>query len=417
MPIRYAAALMGITLAIGSAAAAPKRALRLEKAVMIVRHGVRAPLDGEAPVRTATGEAWPAWPVAQSLLTEHGAEGMRLLGSYLRAYYARGGLLAPTGCPAPGAVRIWTNVSARTIASGDALAQGLAPGCGLPVAHLPRGSTDPIFDPFEVGAIPFDGATAVASIDAHSGGIAHLASAHARDIALLQDVLGCRADSVAADCRLIDTPASLRPSVDGKGIDLRGPIVATSGTAQVLLLEYAQGLPMAQVGWGRADAAAIERLGELHTLLFAVHARPPYMAARQAAVLGRRMLASLERVDGPRLDMLVGHDSNVNGLAAVLRVHFKVDGYARDDAALGGALILERLRDRAAGRRYVRVRYLAQTLDQLRDLTPLTLDRPSSKTLRVAGCAIPGTDMCRLADFTRLVRRRLAPSTASSRMP
>lgn len=172
---------------------------------------------------------------------------------------------------------------------------------------------------------------------------------------------------------------------------------------------------MAQVGWGRADAAMIERLGVLHTLLFAVHARPPYMAARQAAVLGRNMLASLDRADGPRVDMLVGHDSNVNGLAAVLDVHFKVPGYAPDDAALGGALILERLRDRADGRRYVRVRYLAQTLDQLRALTPLTPDRPpATSTLRVAACALPGTNLCRLGDFMRVVRDRLAPLTVNA---
>lgn len=389
--------------------AAP-RALRLEKAVMIVRHGVRAPLDGEAPVRAATGETWPAWPVAQSRLTPHGAEGMRLLGTYFRAYYAQGGLLARTGCPAAGAIGIWTNVSARTIASGEALARGLAEGCALPAGHLPQGGIDPIFNPLEAGASPFDGVEAVAAIDAHNGGIAALAAAHSREIAMLETVLGCRAGRTAADCRLIDTPARLAPSADGRGIDLKGPIIATSGTAQVLLLEYAEGLPMAQVGWGRADAATIERLGVLHTLLFEVHARPPYMAARQAAVLGRRMMASLERAGGPRLDMLVGHDSNVNGLAAVLDVHFKVDGYARDDAALGGALILERLRDRADGRHYVRVRYLAQTLDQLRALAPLTLDRPpASIVLRVAGCALPGADICRLGDFTRLVRGRLAP--------
>lgn len=401
-----------LTVCIGATAApaAPTRDLRLDKAVMIVRHGVRAPLDGEAPVRPAAGEAWPAWPVAQSRLTAHGAEGMRLLGSYLRAFYARGGLLTPTGCPAAGTVGIWTNVSARTIASGEALAQGLAPGCAVPAGHRPPGSIDPIFNPLEAGASPFDGAVAVAAIDAHGGGIARLADAHRREITLLQHVLGCREGSAAADCRLIDTPARLAPSADGKGIDLTGPIIATSGTAQVLLLEYAEGLPMARIGWGRADAATIERLGVLHTLLFEVHARPPYMAARQAAVLGRRMMLSLERAGGPRLDMLVGHDSNVNGLAAVLDIHFKVDGYARDDAALGGALILERLRDRADGRHYVRVRYLAQTLDQLRTLAPLTLARPpASIVLRVAGCALPGTDICRLADFTRLVRGRLAP--------
>ncbi|WP_447410573.1 hypothetical protein, partial [Clostridium perfringens] len=66
---------------------------------------------------------------------------------------------------------------------------------------------------------------------------------------------------------------------------LTGPIRRYSGTAQVLLLEYLEGLPMAQVGWGRATPAALKRLAVLHAALFDVYARPPYMAARVAGPL------------------------------------------------------------------------------------------------------------------------------------
>ncbi|RZM24457.1 MAG: hypothetical protein EOP67_46540, partial [Sphingomonas sp.] len=55
------------TLLAGSPAiAAPKRTLMLEHAVLVMRHGIRAPLDGEVPPGTRTGAPWPAWPVAQS---------------------------------------------------------------------------------------------------------------------------------------------------------------------------------------------------------------------------------------------------------------------------------------------------------------------------------------------------------------
>lgn len=386
-----------------SCAAAGKRSpdLRLEKVVMVVRHGVRAPLDGEAPVAAATGEAWPAWPVAESRLTPHGAEGMRLLGVWYRAVYAGRGLLPVRGCPATGAMRIWTNVSARTIASGAALADGLAPGCDVEVGHLPPGGVDPLFTPLEARASPFDGTRAVRSIEAHTGGIDHLAAAHAGEIALMQDVLGCRGTSAAAACRLAVMPSRLAPSGDGASVDLEGPIRATSGTAQVFLLEYAEGLPMAQVGWGRADAATIERLGTLHKLLFDVHVRPPYMAARQTAALGRYVVDALSSPDGPKLDILVGHDTNVNALAAVLDMHFKVPGYARDDAALGGALVMERLRDRASGKIYIRIGYVAQSLDQLRFLTALTGSNPPFRMpLRPARCRLYGADLCSLVDFT-----------------
>jgi 4-phytase/acid phosphatase len=44
------------TLSVGSPAiAAPKQTLILERTVLVTRHGIRAPLDGEVPPGTRTG--------------------------------------------------------------------------------------------------------------------------------------------------------------------------------------------------------------------------------------------------------------------------------------------------------------------------------------------------------------------------
>jgi 4-phytase/acid phosphatase len=40
------------------AVAAPKRVLVVERAVLVMRHGIRAPLDGEVPPDTRTGVLW-----------------------------------------------------------------------------------------------------------------------------------------------------------------------------------------------------------------------------------------------------------------------------------------------------------------------------------------------------------------------
>ena len=381
--------------------AAPRHGgLILDRAVVLMRHGVRVPLDGEVPADTRSAAPWPRWPLPESRVTPHGARATTLLGRFDRRRWAQAGLLPATGCPRGGSVRIHSNTAIRTIESGQAFAAGLAPGCPIAVDHLAEDQADPLFEPLRAGATAFDARAAVAAIDRHTGGMAALADRYRPEIRLLDRVLGC---GDPRGCTGGGAP-DLRPSADGRGIDLSGPIRSTSGIAQVLLLQYAEGMPASQVGWGRADAATIARLGRLHAALFDVFTRSPYMAAHQAAALGDHMLRALTRKDGPALDLLVGHDTNVTALGAALGVDLAAPGYARNDVAPGGAILLERYRDRRTGARYVRAAYQAQPLDGLRALSR----RVSVMPLTVKGC----TALCPLPTFERLLRARIAPLVA-----
>lgn len=384
--------------------------MRLEKVVMMVRHGLRAPLADETPVGDMARQPWPAWPVGESMLTPRGYEGMRLLGVYDRETFAARGLFSGSGCPASGTIRVRSSPSPRAIASAEAMVEGFAKGCAIPVDHAPTGTSDAIFDPGGAKAVTSDVRAAVASIDAATGGIKALAERHAAAFHTLEKVLGCRGARTSKPCDILSEKSVLAASDDNPPeFQFAGPIQTASGTAQVFLLQYGQGFAADKVGWGRADAKAIEQMGELHSLLFDVLVRPPYQAARQSAVLGRRIVSSLRDPSGAKLDLIVGHDNNVNGMAAVLGVSFKVDGYARDDATIGGALVFELLRDPGSVQRYVRVLYQSQTLEQLRHLTPLTMANPPAyDVLPVSACGRED-GLCTLDEFTHLVESRLAP--------
>ena len=361
----------------GASAGAAPRALVTERAVLVMRHGIRAPLSGEVPEGTRTAAPWPRWSVADSVITPHGARALAIVAGADRAWLAARGLLAARGCPARGTVAIVSNSSDRTIASGAAYAQGLAPGCGLRVAHRAPGVVDPLFEPLRGRATAFDARAAVVDINSATGGMQALVDRHRADIALLDRVLGCGSDCVPA------LPPRVVAEADGHGITLDGAIRGTSGVAQVLLLQYLEGMPAASVGWGRADAATLQRLGALHAALFAVFTRPSYMAAHQASLLGRRIVDSLAR--GPRLQVLMGHDTNVTAVAAVLRVDLVAPGYATNDVPPGGALLFERVRDTRTGGRFIRVSYRTQAPGVLRaggraiSVVPLVM----------AGCARP----------------------------
>ncbi|TWB39048.1 histidine-type phosphatase [Nitrospirillum pindoramense] len=363
--------------------------LRLERVVMLVRHGVRAPLDTEAAPGLAQGE-WAAWPVAPSLLTPHGAAAATLMGAYQRQWLAANGLLPAQGCPAEGQVAIWTNSAERTIRTGEAMAKGLAPDCALDIGHKPPGTLDPLFDPFEAGAATVDAKAAVAAMEPEMGDVRNASTYLVPAITLTARGLGC--DRATPACDLVQMRTTITPSADNRGVDLRGPVAQTAGAAQIFILQYLEGLPASQVAWGRLGDGqglrdALAQISRLHGLQFDVFARNAYMAPRKAVALAPRMVQALTGTGQPPVTLLVGHDDNIAAISGLLGVHFQVQGYGEDDPPVGGGLRLELWRD-AAGQALVRVAYVAQTPDQVRSLAPLSLATPPwSAVLTLPGCA------------------------------
>ena len=403
MRLRLPAFLILVLAALGASpvcagALDPPPGMRVERVVMVFRHGVRVPLPGEAAAAAYAREPWPRWSTPPEVLTPHGREAMRLLGAFDRALFAREGLLPASGCVRAGDVLIWTNVVQRTIASGEALADGLAPGCGLPVGHLAADARDPLFEPGATAA-PFDPAVAVASVQAYTGGLDELAKAHRAAFDTLERILGCEAPGKAASCDLAGVGSSLTASSDGRGLKLTGPIDLASGTAQVFLLQYAEGLPLGDVGWGRATPARIAEISRLHALLFDVFNRSPYLARRTAFALGPRIVELLRGPGGARVAVLVGHDDNIAALTSLLTAPVKLRGYALDDPPPGGALGFQLLRARGTGAAYVRVFYQSQSLQQMRNLTPLNLSAPPLLLRLHPACAKGPAQLCSLTDI------------------
>ncbi len=386
--------LLGGVAAPDMAAAARPAGLTLDRVVILMRHGVRAPLDGEVPDGTRTARPWPHWTTPESELTPNGAQALAAEARADRAAWVAQGLLPATGCPA---IRIRTNSSSRTIASGAAYAKAIAPDCALAVEHNPIGQVDALFEPLRARATTFDADAAVADINRFTGGMNALVARHRDGLRLLDTVLGC-GDRQGCDP---GRAARLTPSADGHGIDLTGPIRTASGTAQVLLLQYAEGLPPS-VGGMAVDGRVLAQLGKLHAALFDVYSRSPYMAAHQSAAFGRHMIDALTAKDGAKVDMLVGHDTNVTALAALLGFDLVAPGYATNDAAPGGAVLINRWHD-AAGKAFVTVTYRTQSPDQIRAHAAAVTVTP----VRVPGC--PADAPCPLDRFVSLFGQKLPP--------
>ncbi len=278
-------------------------------------------------------------------MTPRGYELLKRFGAYDRAAYARLGLLTAQGCADAADTYIWADTDQRTLASGRALAESLYPGCALPVYSLAEGENDPIFHPIADAVSP---AVAEAAYSQLSQRIADMPMNSTTGLLTeVQRILyGCRPD---ADCTPAHLPemklegktAAARGTGD-KFVSLKGPIPLGSTFSEDLLLEYADGMPMTSVGWGHVDEAELSRLLALHSVYFDLIHQTPAFATAEAS----NMLAYITRTlaqgvtgkatdgtkgrPGDKLVVFMGHDTNIAGVAALLGLHWHLDGRDED---------------------------------------------------------------------------------------
>lgn len=420
--------VLGLTVLLACFASLPERAsaspveraesgLVLERVVILARHGVRSPTKGSEELSRFSQDSWPEWPVGAGELTDHGSRLARRMGLYLRRRYAAQGLLPARGCPARGLLALWADsADQRTRMSGQALAQGLAPGCGARAAHAAAGTVDPLFSANRHGGCAIDPDAAKAEILTRAGGdLDRLGPDYDRARLALQRILFPGIPPQSCDgrdepgCFLLTAPNSLR--TEG-GIRLDGPLAAGATIGESILLEYAEGFPAGRVGWGRAATGrTLAEIMPLHDLYADLMRRSPYIAARHSALLARRiadLLLAPWRSGDARLITFVGHDTNLANIAGLLDVDWRLPDQP-DKTAPDTALAFEVWRD--GDRRYVRLAVHYQTLAELRNGTDRRKNPPLAETepVPMAGCDGPD-GLCRVQDLVDRLTARIEPA-------
>ena len=107
--------------------------------------------------------------------------------------------------------------------------------------------------------------------------------------------------------------------------------------------------------------------------------------------------------------ILVGHDTNLANISGALGLSWLMDG-RRDDTPPGGALVFELWKKRGAEDYSVRTFYTAQTLDQMRNATPLSLGNPPDRVaVFVPGCS-RADQSCAWSDFEAAIQAGINPA-------
>lgn len=427
-------------LAEQSATQAPSSTL--VKFVILSRHGVRSPIPSQSDLATWTASQWPVWNCSgpqdsmkvcePGQLTPRGRTLAEQMGAYYRTYLAE--LLPANQCPAQNDVFLWADLDERTKSTGLALLHGFRPSCEIAkyffTAATPR--PDRIFHPVtSAGRCTLDAARAEREILARAGGsLSNMATTLKSELDTAQKVLQCcqsrLCDVTRAACRksspspnactltdrlpscLVSHPASGAPTQ----ILLGGALRNASTFVEILLLEYANGFPQSEVGWGRITRDQMSEVFRLHTMAFDLEQRTPYIAKRQGSVILRKILFALEgRTDemsgtappSAKFVAYVGHDTNISNVASMLGLSWQQQGYQKDQTPPAGALIFE-LHQVPSGLRYVSVFYVAQSLDEMRDVTGAS---PLRTSVPIPGCG--NGSLCPLDQFAKLVEQALDP--------
>lgn len=397
---------------------------KLKLAVILSRHGVRSPLLSNETLSKYSAEPWPSWPVPPGFLTPHGRQQMELMGAYYRALYTREGLL--TGKTDQDLPRIFfrTNSMPRTLESGRALGAGLLPG-GVVVVHARRMDvTDPLFQPAKLPVGHPDPQRGIAAVLGRVGGnLAAVEQAYASTFSRLQHVLfGPGAAPPAGKTALLDQPTEVQAGAN-EIVTMKGALAIASSLVDSLLLEYAEGMPPEEVGWGRVTPQELNQLLQLHALHFNLGQGTFYSSQVQASNLASHLLKTFKQAVNSRpesgalgnpeqrLVVLVGHDTNLINFGGLLGLGWWLPGTQMNPVLPGGAIVLELRQRHRDGQFVIRAHYVSATLEQIRALAPLTGENPPDiAPIFIPGCseAGPGFD-APFSRFEKLLHRVIDP--------
>lgn len=341
------------------------RGWRVERVVLLMRHGVRSP-DRPPPRLAGMPRPWPSWPGEAGALTPRGAVAIEQLGAADRSWMAALGLLPGRGCPGDGEVTLLSNSFSRTIRTAEAYGSRIAPGCRIAVEHKPLGQPDPLFPSAAAGTLSIMPGEADAAARAAIGP-AGLSGWDRRMQPMIRRLNTILCGPKTPDCG-VRTPSSLERASSKQPPQLRGAIADAAEASAALLLQYADGWPASRVGWSEASAADVTALSTLVSEPFRITARPPYLASLVTPRLRQRMAQALGDRSPAKVTVVVGHDGTIASLAGELGLHWTVPGFATDYPAFGSGLGFARLRA-PDGRSYVRAFYRGQSLERIRHLS------------------------------------------------
>lgn len=391
-------------LPMGMSAYAADGDMQLQQVLMLSRHNLRAPLANNGSVlEQSTKKSWPQWDVAGGELTTKGGVLEVYMGNYTRQWLAQQGLVQNGTCPDSSNIFVYANSLQRTVATAQYFITGAFPGCDIAVTHQDAmGTMDPIFNPVVTDGSDEFNKKALAAMTAANEKLAlKPAFQHLEKIVDYKSAPACNGKK---QCDLSSGDNTFSAD-NGKEPNVSGPLKIGNSLVDAFTLQYYEGFPAEQVAWGQIKTP--EQWKELASIkngyqdaLFA----SPEVAREVAAPLVdyiRSQLVDQDKANAPKVTLMVGHDSNIASLLSALQVKpYELPGND-EKTPIGGQVVFERWHDVKNNKDLLKIEYVYQTADQLRDADVLSLKNPPKRvTLQLAGCETDANGYCSWDQFT-----------------
>jgi 4-phytase / acid phosphatase len=366
----------------------------LKQIIVFGRHSIRASTTDASELQTYSVNDFPVFGVPKGYLTPRGRQAEALLGTYYRDYLLNQGLL--TGNDQEDAAHSYfrSNSIERSYETAAAFQGSLIPNASESVHSFPFNTPDPVFDPILTGVAQVDPYRAQNEVQAIFNNGSALASAFSGEYSLIRNVLfnyqpvpQDKTDPTAETVTLTAATATINnnmPLYTGGVINVGG-LQSVINAADPFVMQYADGL---ETAWGRLTLDQLSQQTRIVSLLFDIQMRSPYLNRVQSSNAASHVLRTMEQAvsghdvrgafgnAGSKTVVVISSDGYVAGLAGLLQLHWQLLGYQPDFCAPGGALVFELRQSNESKKYLVRAFYTAQTFDQLRNLTPLTLEEP-----------------------------------------
>ncbi len=371
----------------------------LKQIIIFGRHSIRSSVTDPSILSQMAVDSYPSFDVPKGYLTPNGRRAEILLGTYYRRYLLHEGLL--TGNARTDASRSYfrANSIQRSNITAAAFHTGLIPDSKVSVHSYALGHPDSVFDPILANVVKVDPVRATAEARAlfHSG--AALASAYSGEYSLIRSVLfdyppGAQPPPptptglIDPTSQAITLTANTTPPLYTGGVIDYGGLNSVINAIDPFVMQYADGFPLDKVAWGRLTLDQLSQQTRLVGLQFNIAMLSPYLNKVQSSNAASHVLRTMEQAAAghdiggafgnakSRTVVVISSDGYVAGLGGLLRLHWQLPGYQPDFCAPGGALVFELRQSKRTKEYLVRVFYTAQTFEQLRNLTPLTLKKP-----------------------------------------
>ncbi|XP_013146667.1 PREDICTED: glucose-1-phosphatase-like [Papilio polytes] len=313
--------------------------------------------------------------------------------------------LLESSCPTEDLFYAYANAKQRTKASAMSFVEKAFPNCNIKV-HF-KGESDPVFNPV------------IHNTTAHFRNIAFKEmEARLKDLTLnnsllfIENILDYRDSKqckVKKECDLCADENSIDLNVGYKP-NVLGPLKVAKSVIDSFVMSYYEGFPMKDVAWDLINddtqwqlVMAISR--GYHDVIFNTT-----LVAKDIASPLIKYISDvfMNKKGNPKVTLVMGHDANI--LTVLNSMNFKAfnlhDQFEK--SPVGGKLVFQKWYNPDSEKNFLKVNYVYQSTDQLRDGSDLTIESPPQFIqLELNDCKVDKSGFCPWDDFIMFLKTLL----------